>query len=71
MLLNSASFSTSFFHKKIKLVKEWLVSVAAVVGGGATVVVRVKFNLESRELQTWSLMKMAKPGDHEDILNDP
>uniref|UniRef100_A0A6N2KUS1 Protein kinase domain-containing protein n=1 Tax=Salix viminalis TaxID=40686 RepID=A0A6N2KUS1_SALVM len=32
-------------------------------GGGVVVVVGVKFDVQSRELLTWSLMKMAQPGD--------
>jgi len=32
-------------------------------GGGKTVVVGVKMDAQSRELLTWSLVKMAQPGD--------
>ncbi|KAF2284465.1 hypothetical protein GH714_022056 [Hevea brasiliensis] len=50
------------------LIRERTVGGAAVVGGdgwegGEVVVVGVKFDAESRELLTWSLMKVAKPGD--------
>ena len=33
-------------------------------GEGEVVVVGVKFDGPSKELLTWSLMKMAQPGDH-------
>ncbi|KAK6259171.1 hypothetical protein SCA6_013645, partial [Theobroma cacao] len=33
-------------------------------GGGATVLVGVKFDGESKELLTWALVKVARPGDH-------
>ncbi|GMI67590.1 hypothetical protein like AT5G63940 [Hibiscus trionum] len=32
-------------------------------GGGATVLVGVKFDAESKELLTWALVKVAQPGD--------
>ena len=32
--------------------------------GGRTVVVGVKLDARSRELLTWSLVKVAEPGDH-------
>lgn len=33
-------------------------------GGGATVLVGVKFDGVSKELLTWALVKVAQPGDH-------
>lgn len=33
-------------------------------GGGATVLVGVKFDGKSKELLTWALVKVAQPGDH-------
>ncbi|XP_050207022.1 protein kinase STUNTED-like isoform X2 [Mercurialis annua] len=49
----------------MKLIKERTVGGAAAVagGGGEVVVVGVKFDGESRELLTWALMKVSKPGD--------
>ncbi|XP_015573007.2 protein kinase STUNTED isoform X1 [Ricinus communis] len=52
----------------MKLIKERTVGAAATVSGGGVrggevVVVGVKLDGDSRELLTWTLMKLAKPGD--------
>ncbi|XP_037496772.1 uncharacterized protein LOC105650281 isoform X1 [Jatropha curcas] len=52
----------------MKLITERTVGGAAGVGGcdgaeGEVVVVGMKFDAESRELLTWALMQVAKPGD--------